>query len=524
VKLKNLFQAVTLTSVIATAASAQTISVNGPAVITANAEGNLGVVYPLLDGRASTAAEREKFVYEIRVNAQYVNLTDASASTFYIAQNGYDDTSPNNQYGFGWAEGVWFRPVTRDYQFRIGYPANGAAGGGVGNNWAEYSFVGNPNAPRPNPNNPGGAITLGTPENPDIPGWDLFWNDEFDGNSLKTNLWNYDVGHYIGGNCNQPGWGNDEAQAYTDNSKNVFLADGKLNLAVHKETKWEACSGGGKNVEYTSGKIVTSGKFSWKYGRIDFCAKLPLGQGFWPALWMMPQNSVYGGWARSGEIDVMEAKGRFPSASSGAIHFGDAWPNNTYIHGDYAFPGGRTINDFNVYSLVWEQAQMRWYVNGNLFRTVNNSQWHSAGAPNNQYAPFDEDFFIIMNLAVGGNFDDGRLPPTSAMPGIMQVDYVRVYKPDGSNSAFMADKVIAGKMASAFAGIRGGQINLNLKSGNYTAGLYDLKGRLIYKTGINAITGINTTGLRVDKLSRGIYFLKVETDGASILKHKILVK
>ncbi len=129
--------------------------------------------------------------------------------------------------------------------------------------------------------------------------WQLYWSDEFDGNSVNANNWTFDIGNGSGG------WGNNELEYYTSRPENVYTANGLLHIVARQE------SYGGKN--YTSAKLKTSGLFSKKYGRFEFRAKLPQGQGYWPALWMMPQSSAYGGWASSGEIDVMENKGRLPA-------------------------------------------------------------------------------------------------------------------------------------------------------------------------------------------------------------------
>jgi beta-glucanase (GH16 family) len=277
----------------------------------------------------------------------------------------------------------------------------------------------------------GGTVTVGTPTNPEITGWTLLWSDEFDEAALDRGKWAPDTGYYLNSDPGTWGWGNEELQAYRDDTANVYLKNGHLNLTAFKHRQNWPKMDPNRYAEYASGKVITRGKFSWKYGRIDFCASLPAGQGLWPALWMLPQSNVYGGWALSGEIDVMEARGRLTNKSTGAIHFGAAWPDNAYISGEYTFPSGKTITDFNVYTLIWEASEIRWYVNGSLFFTAKNNQWRSnaANAKDNVYAPFDQDFYIIMNLAVGGHFDNYLTPPDNALPATMRVDYVRVYNP-----------------------------------------------------------------------------------------------
>ncbi|MDF2837930.1 MAG: glycoside hydrolase family 16, partial [Paenibacillus sp.] len=184
---------------------------------------------------------------------------------------------------------------------------------------------------------------------------------------------------------------------------------------------------GGKT--YTSGRLWTSPTFGKAYGKFEARMKLPAGQGLWPAFWLMPRDSEYGGWASSGEIDIMEARGRLPETVDGTIHYGKGAPNNKATGSHYVFPQGEDFTDFHTYSLEWEPGELRWYVDGTLYQTIND--WHSWGAGQpDKYAypaPFDKEFYIIMNLAVGGNYDGGRLPDPNAFPATMEVDYVRVY-------------------------------------------------------------------------------------------------
>jgi hypothetical protein len=150
---------------------------------------------------------------------------------------------------------------------------------------------------------------------------------------------------------------------------------------------------------------------------------------------MMPKDSVYGGWASSGEIDIMEARGRIPDVVGGTLHYGSGWPDNVYTGDEYKFPAGQTINEFHTYAIEWEPGEIRWYVDGVLYQTQNH--WYTVGSDSlEKYsfpAPFDQDFYLQLNLAIGGNFDGGRLPDESLFdsPVAMEVDYVRVYKLTG---------------------------------------------------------------------------------------------
>lgn len=241
-------------------------------------------------------------------------------------------------------------------------------------------------------------------------GWQLAWSDEFDGNSLNANNWAFDIGT----GPPYPGWGNNELEYYTSRTNNAFVADGLLHVVARQESY--------NGSSYTSAKLKTSG-FSQTYGRFEFYAKLPAGQGYWPALWMMPQTSTYGGWAASGEIDVMENRGSDPTTVLGTIHFGGSYPNNDLSHGpSYHFPAGDSVTNFHLYAVERTSTSIRWYVDNQLFQTQT-SWWSSGGS---YPAPFDQPFYIIMNLAVGGKFG-GNPDGSTVFPGEMQVDYVRAY-------------------------------------------------------------------------------------------------
>ncbi len=254
-----------------------------------------------------------------------------------------------------------------------------------------------------------------------LTGYTLSWCDDFSGdedsadsNGLDLNKWGYQLG--TGTNYGLTNWGNNEQQYYR--SENVSVTQSILKIQAKNE------SFGGKF--YTSSRLWTKNTFNQKYGRFEALIKLPLGDGLWPAFWLMPQDNVYGGWANSGEIDIMEARGRLPFEATSALHFGGSWPDNQYTAKSYSFTSGKSINDFNLYAVEWEETVMRFYVNDVLYHTVTN--WSSTGYP--YPAPFDQSFYIILNLAIGGNFDGNRLPDVSIFqePVVMEVDYVRVFE------------------------------------------------------------------------------------------------
>ncbi len=258
-------------------------------------------------------------------------------------------------------------------------------------------------------------------QNPVINGWVISWCDEFTGegdnlnaNGVDLDRWGFQTG--TGAQYGLTGWGNEEAQFYLED--NARVEDGRLIIEARRE------SHGG--MQYTSARLYTKPTFSQTYGRFEAKIRLPIGEGLWPAFWMMPQDDVYGGWAASGEIDIMEARGRLPYQSIAALHFGAAWPDNVHTHEVYHFPAGQSINDFNVYAIEWEEGVIRWYVNDVLVKT--SIWWYTQG--HDFPAPFDQDFYLLLNLAIGGTFDGGRLPPNSLFdePVIMEVEYVRVYQ------------------------------------------------------------------------------------------------
>ncbi len=275
-----------------------------------------------------------------------------------------------------------------------------------------------------------GLVGADRASGPPAADWKLVWSDEFDGKQIDRAKWDFDTGNGDGG------WGNAELEYYTTEPKNAFLEDGALHIRAIKEKR------GGFG--YTSARIKTrkpEGKalFDKKYGKFEFRAKLPTGKGVWPALWMLPQEEKYGGWAASGEIDVIEARGQEPDKVLGTLHYGSGWPANTHEGKDFVFPQGGTIEDFHVYTLEWEPGEMRWYVDAQLYQTQS-FWWSSSGRDgrgngvnprresdlNPWPAPFDQPFYIVMNVAVGGRFL-GNPDAATVFPVDMVVDYVRVY-------------------------------------------------------------------------------------------------
>jgi beta-glucanase (GH16 family) len=282
------------------------------------------------------------------------------------------------------------------------------------------------------------SLPLNEAAEPSPARWKLVWSDEFDGKEIDKTKWDFDTGNgFYNYDANQwiSGWGNGELQYYTREPDNAFVKNGMLHIRALKESL-HGCG-------YTSARLKTRKKdgsplFSQMYGRFEFRAKLPTGRGVWPALWMLPQDEKYGGWPCSGEIDVMEARGQEPTKVLGTLHFGSRWPAHTHISKEYVLPKGTTVADFHVYAVEWEPGEIRWYLDGRQYAAQ--SFWWSSGKVDGSKgakptkeselypwpAPFNQRFYLVMNLAVGGNFV-GKPDKTTVFPAEMVVDYVRVY-------------------------------------------------------------------------------------------------
>ena len=253
-------------------------------------------------------------------------------------------------------------------------------------------------------------------------GWELVWSDEFDGNSLDAARWNIQTGD--GSAEGIPGWGNNELQSYQPG--NIEVSGGNLVIAARRQD-----AGDGR--EYTSGRINTAGNLDITYGRIEASIQAAAGQGLWSAFWMLPTNSEYGTWAAGGEIDIMEVFSRNPSPfTQAALHFGMAWPLNTYTYAKYEAID--PADGFHIYAVEWDEQEIRWFVDGNHYYTVRRSTyWNyykdastNAHVSGGDSAPFDRPFHLLLNLAVGGNLPGPPAP--GALPGELRVDYVRVYE------------------------------------------------------------------------------------------------
>jgi beta-glucanase (GH16 family) len=236
-------------------------------------------------------------------------------------------------------------------------------------------------------------------------GWSLVWDEEFTGPVVDSTKWEHEV--------NGDGGGNNELQFYTASIANSYIKDDFLVIkAIQRNYKGKF---------YTSARLRSKGKGDWTYGRFDIRAKLPIQQGVWPAIWMLPTDWTYGSWPQSGEIDIMELIGNKPSTTYGTIHFGDPWPNNKYIGGFKDLKTGTFEDEFHVFSVEWKPDTIKWFLDDSLFATRVPSETFP------KRWPFDQRFHMILNLAIGGNWP-GPPDETTTFPKYMFVDYVRVYQ------------------------------------------------------------------------------------------------
>ena len=246
-------------------------------------------------------------------------------------------------------------------------------------------------------------------------GYTLRWQDEFDGTALNRDDWNVEL--------HEPGWVNNELQSYVDSPENIYLEDGKL---VLKPVETKNADG---TVSYTSGRVNTQNKHDFKYGIFEARAKVPAGQGFLPAFWMMPTNeNLYGQWPRCGEIDIMEVLGNDTTRSYGTLHYGN--PHNQSQAG-CTLTEGNFSDEYHTFAVEWEPDRISWYVDGVMIHTEND--WYSATEGQGEItypAPFDQPFYIILNLAVGGNWPGSPDETTDIAGSAFYVDYVRVYQKD----------------------------------------------------------------------------------------------
>lgn len=230
--------------------------------------------------------------------------------------------------------------------------------------------------------------------------YELVWSDEFNGNSLDTNTWNYEIG------TGSWGWGNNEQQYYTD--RNIKVSNGTMKITAKRE--------GYGGMKYTSSRITTKNKKNFKYGKIEARIKMPKFKGVWPAFWMLGANQDSVGWPKCGEIDIMEAIND-ENLVYGTLHWFNDLGNNNADSGSSVAVANRT--EYHVYGVEWTADKLRWYVDGKVYRTMDVS--------NDSFSEVRKEYFVIFNMAIGGQWPGYDIDET-AFPATMEVDWVRAYK------------------------------------------------------------------------------------------------
>jgi len=238
-------------------------------------------------------------------------------------------------------------------------------------------------------------------------GYKLLWKDEFDGSSVNLSNWKFEIGNGCPNNC---GWGNNEKEYYR--KENTSVGGGVLKIEARSESF--------QGFPYTSSRLISERLQSFKYGRVDIRALLPKGQGLWPALWMLGSNIGTVGWPACGEIDIMELIGGQGKDNTiyGTIH----WDNNgeyAKIGGSSSLSGGTFADEYHVFTLLWDETSMKWL--------INDREYYSVSIKEDSMSEFHQQFFFILNVAVGGNWP-GSPDHTTLFPQSMKVDYVRVFQ------------------------------------------------------------------------------------------------
>ena len=260
-------------------------------------------------------------------------------------------------------------------------------------------------------------------------GYTKVWGDEFDGDSLNRDDWNVET--------HEKGWVNSELQEYVDSEENIQVKDGKLVInPVKKVSSIESNDAASTEevVSYTSGRVSTQNKQTFTYGRFECRAKVPKGHGYLPAFWLMANDeNLYGQWPRCGEIDCMEVMGQETNKAYGTVHYGNphAQSQGTYYTGENE---SDFSDDFHVFTCDWEPGKITWYVDGVKYHEENDWYSTTVGQGTLAYpAPFDQPFYIILNLAVGGSWVGNPNDETSFENNPYEIDYVRVYQKDSYN-------------------------------------------------------------------------------------------
>lgn len=236
-------------------------------------------------------------------------------------------------------------------------------------------------------------------------GYNLYWNDEFNGTSVSSDNWSFETGTGNGG------WGNNELQYYT--ADNAIVEDETLIIEARKEQVGSSA--------YTSARLISKNKVSFKYGRVDIRALMPHGKGLWPALWMLGENITSVSWPACGEIDIMEMIGNDNNSLEKIVHGTIHYDNNGHAEagGSHTLSTGSLVTSYYVYTIIWDETSIRWYIDDFLY--------HQENITSADKSEFHQNFWFIMNVAVGGNWP-GSPNEATIFPQRMKVDYIRVFQ------------------------------------------------------------------------------------------------
>jgi hypothetical protein len=238
-------------------------------------------------------------------------------------------------------------------------------------------------------------------------GYEKLFQDEFNGTQIDTTIWGYDIG------TGNSGWGNNELQYYTNRPENVYLDNGKLVIQAKKESY--------NGSAYTSARLLTQNKKTFTFGRVDIRAKLPVAKGLWPALWSLGSKITQTGWPACGEMDIMELVGTEPNKVHGTFHWGASTALRQSYGTAHSLATGDYSDKFHVFTMIWEADKAEIFMDDISYFKFDRTKVGNAAYP------FNEPIFLIMNVAVGGNWP-GSPPATTTFPQQMLVDYVRVFK------------------------------------------------------------------------------------------------
>jgi beta-glucanase (GH16 family) len=318
--------------------------------------------------------------------------------------------------------------------------------------------------------------------------WVVVWSDEFESATLDESKWKFD----IGGN----GWGNNEAQFYTDSPTNFSISGGEATITAREEQF--------ATNDYTSSKILSKGLFDVKFGKIEARIKCPMGKGLWPAFWMLGANISQVSWPACGEIDVMEHINNDPKIN-GTAH----WDNVGHV-----YMGGISTLDaseYHIYAVEWTSTNIKWFADGNLYYQLNIN--NGINGTNEFQLPF----YLILNLAVGGNWP-GYPDATTVFPAEMKIDYVRVYK--DQSEASIAENELANITVSPnpTTGILSIQNTAPTKLSNYS--VFGLDGKLKQSEKLE----INQNEIDLSKLENGVYFLRLTNEFSQEITQKIIIQ